>query len=107
MVDIVEQGVLHNGDIVIADNSSIHFARDIADVLSWLLDSVGARLVFLPTYSPELNPCELIFGQMKQYLRLHRAPVPFRVDLALAAAQVSGVNVYNYYVHCIDHFDAD
>ena len=34
------------------------------DVL--VLDLAGVRLIFLPAYSPELNPCELVFGHVKQ-----------------------------------------
>jgi transposase len=34
-----------------------------------LIESVGARLMFLPPYSPDLNPIEMVFAKIKQGLR--------------------------------------
>ena len=70
-----------------------------------LLDGVGARLVFLPTYSPELNPCELVFGQVKNYLPFRRGHRSFLNEMALGFAEVSWQNVFNYYSKCIEKFD--
>jgi len=56
---------LRSGDVVIMDNLSSHKRLRVRD----LIESAGARLVFLPPYSPDLNPIELIFAKVKQLLR--------------------------------------
>ena len=56
---------LRTGDVVIMDNLSSHKRRQIRQ----LIESVGAHLVFLPPYSPDLNPIEMIFAKIKQSLR--------------------------------------
>ena len=56
---------LRDGDIVIMDNLSSHKS----DRIRALIESAGARLQFLPPYSPDLNPIEMIFSKVKQALR--------------------------------------
>ncbi len=56
---------LRPGDVVIMDNLSSHKRRRIRE----LIEDAGAHLVFLPAYSPDLNPIELIFAKIKQLLR--------------------------------------
>jgi transposase len=56
---------LRSGDVVIMDNLSSHKRRRIRE----LIESTGAHLVFLPPYSPDLNPIEMIFAKVKQSLR--------------------------------------
>ena len=56
---------LKPGDVVILDNLSSH--RRVS--IQALIESVGAELRFLPPYSPDLNPIELIFAKIKQLLR--------------------------------------
>ena len=70
----------------LCDNASIHFAAEVALPLSELFDTAGVRLVFLPAYSPELNPCELVFAQVKNGLRRRRRGdgTPFWVGTAPA-----------------------
>jgi transposase len=56
---------LHPGQIVILDNLSVHKSAR-AKVL---IEAAGCQLVFLPTYSPDLNPIEQAFAKSKQALR--------------------------------------
>lgn len=56
---------LREGDIVILDNLSSHKGEDAAR----LIESAGARLLFLPPYSPDLNPIEMAFAKLKEILR--------------------------------------
>lgn len=57
--------VLQGGDVIVMDNLSSHKrARTRA-----LIESAGAELVFLPPYSPDLNPIEHVFSKIKQSLR--------------------------------------
>jgi transposase len=101
VADLLTDGVLAAGDVFVMDNCSIHYADNIASILDDLLAMKGVRLYFLPAYSPELNPCELVFAQVKYYLRRHRGPLPFVFEIALAFSQVSKENVRNYYQECL------
>jgi transposase len=47
------------------DNAPIHKAEDMLRVLEPILDLANVRLFFLPKYSPELNPCEMVFAQVR------------------------------------------
>jgi len=60
---------LRPGDIVLLDNLSFHKAPRIRR----LIESVGARLEFLPPYSPDLNPIELCWSKIKTALRAAKA----------------------------------
>lgn len=55
--------------IVVMDNASIHHSQEIFDIIS----SVGALLIYLPPYSPDLNPIEEAFSSVKAYLKAHEA----------------------------------
>jgi transposase len=56
---------LHDGDVVIVDNLSSHKRARTAQ----LIEAAGAKLLFLPPYSPDFNPIEMIFSKIKQLLR--------------------------------------
>jgi transposase len=99
------RGTIGLGDILIVDNASIHRARAILRPLTVILALFGARLVFLPTYAPELNPVELIWAQVKNALRGGRRDgFPFLTELVRAFGAVTLENVHNYYRHCLLHF---
>ena len=53
--------------IVIMDNAKIHMFEELQNSIH----QTGARLLFLPPYSPELNPIEVCFGQLKRWIRKH------------------------------------
>ena len=56
---------LKAGDIVIMDNLSSHKRAGVREAI----ESVGASLVYLPPYSPDFNPIELLFSKFKWLLR--------------------------------------
>jgi len=56
---------LRPGDVVIADNLSSHKVRGIREAVA----GVGATLLYLPPYSPDLNPIEKFFAKLKALLR--------------------------------------
>jgi transposase len=56
---------LRPGDIVIMDNLGSHKGKAIRR----LIRTVGAKLLFLPKYSPDLNPIEQVFAKLKHLLR--------------------------------------
>ena len=56
---------LKPGDIVIMDNLGSHKGKAVRD----LIRAAGAKLFFLPKYSPDLNPIEMLFSKLKHLLR--------------------------------------
>jgi transposase len=56
---------LHPGDIVVLDNLSSHKAPDIRE----RIEHAGADLWYLPPYSPDFNPIELMWSKIKAHLR--------------------------------------
>ena len=60
---------LRPGDIVVLDNLGSHRSRAIRTAV---LD-VGAKLAFLPPYSPDLNPIEQVFAKGKHWMRMAQA----------------------------------
>jgi len=56
---------LRAGDVVVMDNLSSHKRVRTRQ----LIETAGAQLLFLPPYSPDLNPIEMIFAKIKQILR--------------------------------------
>jgi len=56
---------LKPGDIVVMDNLSSHKSDDVRQII----EAAGARLLYLPPYSPDLNPIEMAFAKLKAHLR--------------------------------------
>jgi transposase len=56
---------LHPGDIVIMDNLGSHKGKAVRQMIR----TAGAKLFFLPKYSPDLNPIEQVFAKLKHLLR--------------------------------------
>jgi transposase len=69
---------LHPGDVVVLDNLGAHRAVGVREAI----ESVGARILYLPPYHPELNPIELAWSKLKALLKAIGA----RDFQALAAA---------------------
>jgi len=63
---------LREGDIVIMDNLGSHKGKAVRA----LIRSAGAKLFFLPKYSPDLNPIEQVFAKLKHLLRKAAARTP-------------------------------
>jgi transposase len=67
-VPIVEQFLaptLAPDDIVVADNLASHKAAGVREAV----EARGASLLFLPAYSPDLNPIEQVFAELKHLVR--------------------------------------
>lgn len=60
---------LRPGDIVVLDNLGSHRSPAIRAAIR----SVGAKLAFLPPYSPDLNPIEQVFAKVKHWMRMAQA----------------------------------
>ena len=71
---------LRKGDVVIFDNLASHFTPGVQAAI----ERVGARVLPLPPYSPDLNPIEEMFSKFKEFLRIYtqsRANSPSHVFL--------------------------
>lgn len=56
---------LKPGDIVVMDNLGSHKGKHVRQAIR----EAGAKLLFLPKYSPDLNPIEQLFAKLKHWLR--------------------------------------
>ncbi len=70
---------LKPGDIVVMDNLGSHKGKAVRQAIR----SAGARLFFLPKYSPDLNPIEQLFSKLKHNLRKAQARTPETVCQAI------------------------
>jgi transposase len=88
---------LRRGDIVVLDNVSFHDDPEIAE----LIGQRGARLEFLPPYSPDLNPIEEAWAKVKTILRAAQARVfdalLWALDEALSA--ISSQDCQGWFQH--------
>ena len=89
---------LRPGQVVILDNLSAHKSEGVRTAV----EAVGARLLFLPPYSPDFNPIELAFAKVKEHLRAAAARNPEGLFAATAAAidAVSTTDAQGFYAHC-------
>ncbi len=81
-VEQVLRPTLRPGDIVIMDNLRAHKAAGIREAL----EQTGARLQYLPPYSPDLSPIERCWSTLKTALRPAKARTREALDQALAHA---------------------
>jgi transposase len=60
---------LQRGDIVIMDNLTSHKVKGVVESIN----AVGASVLYLPPYSPDLNPIEMMWSKIKSYMRKTKA----------------------------------
>ena len=90
--------ILRPGDVVVLDNLAMHKQPEVQAAI----ERVGARLRFLPPYSPDFNPIELAFAKLKAFLRAAR-PRSFDqvVELVAIALQFfTPRECLNFVSHC-------
>jgi transposase len=89
---------LRPGQIVVLDNLSAHKSADARTAL----EAAGARVLFLPAYSPDFNPIELAFAKVKEHLRAAAERTPDGLVAATAAAidAVTAADARSFYAHC-------
>lgn len=89
---------LRPGQVVIVDNLSAHKNAKARTAI----EAAGARLLFLPTYSPDFNPIELAFSKIKEALRAAaaRSADDLRAATAAAIDAVSASDARGFYHHC-------
>jgi transposase len=74
---------LKPGDVVVMDNLSSQSPRRLKGVRE-RIEAVGAKLLYLPPYSPDLNPIEKAWAKLKQLLRAAKARTREALDEAIA-----------------------
>lgn len=89
---------LRLGDVVIMDNLPAHKVAAVREAI----EDAGATLIYLPPYSPDFNPIEKAFSQIKAHLKKAAARSKETLDTAIAAAidTVSPNNAANYFTAC-------
>lgn len=89
---------LRHGDVVVMDNLSSHKRERVRE----LIEAAGARLLFLPPYSPDLNPIEMIFAKIKQLLRSIKTRTQDALWKAMQSVldKVTTSDAINCYKHC-------
>jgi len=70
---------LKAGDVVILDNLGSHKGKAVRKAVR----DIGARLIFLPKYSPDLNPIEQVFAKLKTLLRKAEARTVDAISTAI------------------------
>ena len=80
---------LNENSVLIMDNMKSHYAKAVKN----LLDSSGVRYIYLPPYSPDLNPIEKLWSKVKAFLRKFKArtldALPNAIQNAFHAVTVS------------------
>ncbi|PSB52899.1 hypothetical protein C7B77_20010 [Chamaesiphon polymorphus CCALA 037] len=94
------------GAIVVMDNLPVHHAQRAED----LIKSVGAKVKFLPPYSPDLSPIELCWSKLKEILRFLGARTADSLDccrrrqavraIAIAIENITDDNTLSWFHHC-------
>jgi transposase len=89
--------VLRPGDIVVMDNLSSHKVAGVREAI----EAAGATVRYLPSYSPDLNPIEMIFAKLKALLRKIAART--KDALSEAVGKVVDMVSSDDAAHCFRH----
>ena len=88
---------LQKGDIVVMDNLSSHKVTGVAEAI----EATGAKILFLPPYSPDLNPIELMWSKVKAFLRKLNVRAEELLDgaFALALESITTEDIAGWFAH--------
>jgi transposase len=87
------------GSVVLMDNLPVHHALVVREAI----EAAGAKLVFLPPYSPDLSPIELCWSKLKQLLRSAKARTRETLDQALTRIIndcITSDDAFGWFAHC-------
>ena len=89
---------LRPGDLVVLDNLSPHKNEGTLA----LIRQAGAEVLFLPAYSPDLNPIEQLWSKLKNFLRgaEARTEAALLEAIALALKTITCQDAINWFAHC-------
>jgi transposase len=86
------------GKYVVLDNVKFHKNKTVIN----MIEATGAKVVFLPPYSPDLSPIEKMWSKIKTILKQHkpRTDAEFYDALAIALHAVNSEDLENWYQEC-------
>jgi transposase len=87
------------GAIIVMDNLPVHHATVVREAI----EAVGAKVLFLPPYSPDFSPIELCWSKLKQLLRSAKARTREALDQALTRIInecISADHALGWFNHC-------
>ncbi len=89
---------LRSGQVVVLDNLSAHKGGRVREIV----EGAGCELVYLPPYSPDLNPIEQTFSKVKGVLRMAEARTRGALVEAMGRAldAVSARDARGFFGHC-------
>jgi transposase len=89
---------LEAGDVVVMDNLNSHHRKEVKE----MIESVGAKVQYLPVYSPEFNPIEMMWSQLKSLVRKFKTETPEGlaglIELAVKLVDTKCLN--NWFTKC-------
>jgi len=90
--------ILRAGDVVVLDNVSFHKSERVRQ----LIEACGARLWFLPSYSPDFSPIEFAIAKLKTLLRRCKARTLAALwdALAVGLAAISSADALSFFIQC-------
>lgn len=95
---------LEKGNVVIMDNMRSHHAKIVTE----LLDKAGISYLYLPPYSPDLNPIEKMWSKMKAILRKNKICVASELpEVVKAALETISMNDCKWWFHAIKRITID
>lgn len=92
---------LRPGQVVLLDNLAVH--KNHAVIAQ--IEATGARVVFLPRYSPDLQPIEGVFAKLKEYLRHAKARTQdaLQATIARGLSTITSQDARGFFAHCGYH----
>lgn len=94
----VLEPTLKAGDVIVLDNLGAHRASRIEEIAV----TCGARVIWLPPYSPDFSPIELMWSKVKTYLKKVKARTQEQLEKAIAQAlkTITTNDCLNWFRHC-------
>jgi transposase len=103
IIKLISNNFLKQNDILVCDNWGGHNGgADSAKILFEIIDFFNISLVFLPCYSPELNPVENVFGWLKHSIRQKRISSNIKNEIIrfLSELNLKKDVLKNFFVNC-------
>lgn len=89
---------LQLGEVIVLNNLGVHRASRIEEIAK----ACGATVLWLPPYSPDFSPIELMWSKVKAYLKKVKARTQPELEKAIAAAlkTITASDCLNWFRHC-------
>lgn len=89
---------LAKGSVLVMDNWTVHHGEEVRE----LVDAAGCELLYLPTYSPDLNPIEHLFAKVKAFVKRLRLDSTDKLSQAFcdAVKTVTPEHILKSFLHC-------